>query len=120
TIGCGDGTLDAGEQCDDGNAIDGDGCSADCRLECRAAADCDDADPCTRDTCGHGACSHAPATGLDAVACTLDGLLHLPACDATPPPARLRLAQRVDRVSRLVARATAVDHRRVRRRLLRC
>ena len=28
---CGDGVLDPGEVCDDGNRIDGDGCSADCR-----------------------------------------------------------------------------------------
>lgn len=27
---CGDGVLDAGEACDDGNASDGDGCAADC------------------------------------------------------------------------------------------
>jgi cysteine-rich repeat protein len=30
---CGDGVLDAGEQCDDGNTTDGDGCSATCILE---------------------------------------------------------------------------------------
>jgi len=30
---CGNGTLDAGEQCDDGNTADGDGCSATCQLE---------------------------------------------------------------------------------------
>jgi cysteine-rich repeat protein len=30
---CGDGTLDADEQCDDGNASDGDGCRADCLVE---------------------------------------------------------------------------------------
>jgi cysteine-rich repeat protein len=30
---CGDGNLDAGEQCDDGNNIDGDGCSAFCTEE---------------------------------------------------------------------------------------
>ena len=29
--GCGDGTLDADEECDDGNRTDGDGCSAQCR-----------------------------------------------------------------------------------------
>ncbi len=29
---CGDGTLDDGEQCDDGNDVDGDGCNRDCRL----------------------------------------------------------------------------------------
>jgi len=28
---CGDGVLDPGEACDDGNTLDGDGCSADCR-----------------------------------------------------------------------------------------
>lgn len=30
---CGDGAVDAGEQCDDGNRDGGDGCSATCRLE---------------------------------------------------------------------------------------
>ena len=30
---CGDGTLDPGEECDDGNNVDGDGCSADCTVE---------------------------------------------------------------------------------------
>jgi cysteine-rich repeat protein len=30
---CGDGKLDAGEECDDGNAINGDGCSVSCRCE---------------------------------------------------------------------------------------
>jgi len=30
---CGDGILDAGEQCDDGNNIDSDGCSATCQVE---------------------------------------------------------------------------------------
>ncbi len=28
---CGDGVFDAGEVCDDGNTLDGDGCSSDCR-----------------------------------------------------------------------------------------
>lgn len=30
---CGNGRLDAGEQCDDGNNIDNDGCSSNCRIE---------------------------------------------------------------------------------------
>ncbi|HHH30973.1 MAG TPA: DUF4215 domain-containing protein, partial [Polyangiaceae bacterium] len=30
---CGDGSVAAGEQCDDGNAVDGDGCSATCQIE---------------------------------------------------------------------------------------
>jgi len=32
-IPCGDGKLDPGEECDDGNTVDGDGCAANCRLE---------------------------------------------------------------------------------------
>jgi cysteine-rich repeat protein len=30
---CGDGNVDEGEQCDDGNNVDGDGCSAECCIE---------------------------------------------------------------------------------------
>ena len=30
---CGDGSLDAGEECDDGNGVDGDGCTRACRSE---------------------------------------------------------------------------------------
>jgi len=33
-ITCGNGSLDSGEECDDGNLEDGDGCSASCELEC--------------------------------------------------------------------------------------
>lgn len=46
---CGNGIVDPYEQCDDGNNIDGDGCSANCRLEPRCGngiidpgEDCDD------------------------------------------------------------------------------
>jgi cysteine-rich repeat protein len=30
---CGDGQRDSGERCDDGNAVDGDGCSRQCQIE---------------------------------------------------------------------------------------
>ena len=77
---CGNGNLDPGEECDDGNGVDGDCCSASCRLEpdgqacsngnacttggtCSAgvchggtAVVCDDGNPCTADACD-------PATG---------------------------------------------------------
>jgi cysteine-rich repeat protein len=33
TPACGDGVLDSGEQCDDGNTVSGDGCSATCETE---------------------------------------------------------------------------------------
>ena len=32
---CGNGVLDGGEDCDDGNAVGGDGCSAACAVEAR-------------------------------------------------------------------------------------
>src|SRR5207249_10477144 len=50
---CGDGTCDPGEQCDDGNNLTGDCCSAGCQLEtagtlCRPVAGvCDVAETCT-------------------------------------------------------------------------
>jgi cysteine-rich repeat protein len=66
---CGNGTIDPGEQCDDGNTTNGDGCDANCTLtgcgnavgsageECddgnRVSGDGCDAD-CTRTRCGNG------------------------------------------------------------------
>jgi cysteine-rich repeat protein len=43
---CGDHLLNDGEQCDDGNKTDGDGCDSDCLYSCQADADCDDKNPC--------------------------------------------------------------------------
>jgi len=87
--GCGDGDQSATEACDDGNVVDGDGCSAACRIEigygpcvdddecvangrcdgatqlcvarCNTNGDCDDANDCTTDTCNtaSGICEHA-------------------------------------------------------------
>ena len=38
---CGNGRVDEGERCDDGNRVGGDGCSSDCRLEAVALIDSD-------------------------------------------------------------------------------
>ena len=101
---CGDGVLDAGEACDDGNQLDGDCCSSACTFEA-AGSVCDDASACTEtDVCdGGGSCTGAlvvcdnglfcdgeetcdPATGCqsgtpvgvdDGVSCTEDS------CDET-------------------------------------
>lgn len=69
---CGDGLLDIGEQCDDGNTMGGDGCNAGCQIEtcytcsgepstCMVAADgtaCSDGQFCNgTDTCSSGACT---------------------------------------------------------------
>jgi len=49
---CGNGILETGETCDDGNTADGDGCNNDCTFSCTATADCDDANLCTgAETC---------------------------------------------------------------------
>lgn len=55
---CGDDFVAAGEECDDGNAADGDGCEANCRFTCLAsdaARNCTPADACA----GQGVCSAA-------------------------------------------------------------
>lgn len=46
---CGDGIVDSGEECDDRNDTDGDGCSAACRVE-----------PCARCTGAPSVCVHEP------------------------------------------------------------
>lgn len=53
---CGNGLLEAGEQCDDGNNLYGDGCSPDCTLDCGNGAvdpgeQCDDANSYDLDDC---------------------------------------------------------------------
>jgi fibro-slime domain-containing protein len=48
--GCGDGSLTSDEECDDGNTADGDGCSANCRVEATCAA----GDPSCTAACGNG------------------------------------------------------------------
>jgi cysteine-rich repeat protein len=58
---CGDGTQDVEEECDDGNAVGGDCCSATCTYESTTTTCTDDGDPCTNDVCdGAGACVHVP------------------------------------------------------------
>ena len=59
---CGDGDLDAGEACDDGNTASGDCCSATCEAE--APGPCaSDGNVCTTDLCdGAGHCAHTANT----------------------------------------------------------
>lgn len=71
---CGGGTIDPGEECDDGNGAAGDGCDASCRIEaCHTCAGepsqcapqdgtpCDDHNDCTAaDACHAGVCTGVP------------------------------------------------------------
>jgi cysteine-rich repeat protein len=96
-VDCGNGVLDAGEQCDDGNRVSGDCCSATCHLEANGSP-CNDANACTRtDICQAGAC-----VGVNPVRCSTADQCHLrgvcnPAtgtCSAPPAPNGVRCDDR--------------------------
>ncbi|MFQ5479589.1 MAG: hypothetical protein ACE5E4_13350, partial [Candidatus Binatia bacterium] len=81
TVGglCGNGSLDPGEQCDDGNTVAGDCCDASCLLETGV---CDDGDACTTvDTCSAGACvGTTPPNCDDGNLCTADTCVPATGC----------------------------------------
>ena len=55
---CGNGTLEPGETCDDGNTLAGDCCNAVCQVE---VGPCDDGNNCTTsDVCTPGGCAGTP------------------------------------------------------------
>jgi cysteine-rich repeat protein len=64
---CGDGSVDVGEACDDGDNIDGDGCGANCVIE------------------GCFTCAGAPSSCTPIVACAPDGCC-APGCTAANDP----------------------------------
>jgi hypothetical protein len=73
---CGNGVLNAGEQCDDGNQLNGDCCDNGCLIQNNGAS-CDDGDSCTTaDMCGGGVCAGTTADS--------DGDGQPDACDNCP------------------------------------
>ena len=62
---CGDGTLEAGEQCDDANLLDGDCCSSTCQLELAGSA-------CDVDACNLGGTCDAAGACLGATPLVCD------------------------------------------------
>ena len=71
---CGDGTLDLGESCDDGNTEDGDGCSAICQSELCDNGMLDDNEACDGDLLGGFVCSDFGFNGGEVVCdgCAID------------------------------------------------
>ena len=51
---CGNGIKESGEQCDDGNNIDGDGCDSNCKFSCQIDSECWDDNICD----GYEKCDH--------------------------------------------------------------
>ena len=83
---CGNGVLDPGESCDDGNRRDGDCCSASCVAAAVGSSCADDGQGCTADVCDDGlTCTHhvAPAGTLCRV--TTQGCNGDSQCDGTSP-----------------------------------
>ncbi|MBU6282934.1 hypothetical protein KGQ64_11885 [bacterium] len=90
TTPCGNGVVDPGEDCDDGNTTSGDCCSSTCTFEPDGNA-CDDGEACTTsDVCASGACAgSAVIDGTpcdDGSGCTADACAS-GSCVGTPLPA---------------------------------
>ena len=94
---CGNGTLDSGEQCDDGNTASGDGCNALCQLEanyvcktpgqaCTNLAECGNGVLTSNETCDDGntvsgdGCSGDCSTVEDGYVCRVPGKPCTPEC----------------------------------------
>ena len=73
--GCGNGVLEASEECDDGDRDDTDGCRPDCTFSCHSAEDCDDGDLCNGqercDEATHRCVSSPPLRCDDGDRCTV-------------------------------------------------
>ena len=77
---CGDGILDVGEDCDDGNNVNGDCCSGACLAEPDGGG-CDDDESCTSgDQCAAGACVGTPV--IDGTPCDDGSLCTTDACQS--------------------------------------
>lgn len=76
---CGDSSLDVifGEECDDGNTMDGDGCSSTCKTQsiaCSSNMDCEEGYSCYESSCVEG-CTYQAT-----VACENDNLFYFDSC----------------------------------------
>lgn len=68
---CGNGIVEGDEECDDGNQVEGDGCTTLCTFTCTVDDDCDDLEPCNgKEVCGpEGVCMPGPGGMSDGEQC---------------------------------------------------
>jgi cysteine-rich repeat protein len=84
---CGNGIVDPMEECDDGNALDGDCCSSSCQFETAGVTCTSDGNPCTNDVCNaSGTCTHPNNTAPcnDGQFCTVNDTCAGGTCGGTP------------------------------------
>lgn len=88
--GCGNGLLDSGEDCDDGNTNDGDGCSSTCELELGTAWTCNPSYYGGNDGCDCGCGLIDPdcddATAASCLFCSNTGSCNSEICPGTLVP----------------------------------
>ena len=81
---CGNGITEAGEDCDDKNLDDTDGCRSDCKFTCKVDGDCSDKNLCngveTCDTSSHKCMVGMPLSCDDSDVCTDDSCLPATGC----------------------------------------
>lgn len=79
---CGNGAIEPGEECDDANLVDGDGCDASCQITCEdPAADCPAPPACNMAVCTAAkTCATAPDPSKDGEVCGQDLLCAGGAC----------------------------------------
>jgi cysteine-rich repeat protein len=71
TAQCGNSKPEPGEECDDGNTVDTDGCTKLCKFTCTSATQCSDNNSCTTDTCtAQHTCANPPDATKNGAACT--------------------------------------------------
>jgi hypothetical protein len=89
---CGNGRVESVEECDDGNAIPGDGCESNCTFSCHDNSECDDGNQCTEDVCsivaGGRDCFNRVVFGMDCDdgnPCTYIEATNHDSCEGDPP-----------------------------------
>jgi len=90
---CGNGVLEPGEQCDDGNTEDGDGCSSTCKLESPLA--------CDTNLCDHGDCDTRARFKV------LNCILQSPVCQGESLPGSV--TKRIARTRDVLSQASEMD-----------